>query len=521
ITSIPTATIRRIANEFVAAARVGSTIVLDGMEFPLRPAMVWPKRGALSQADGAYVHLASKMIQGLVGALDVPGGDVGSGVEPRFDLRPNEDGVVTPRMEAVGHPFKFPPDDVQLSSFYPLRHTAPFLAWRAIVKPEEYFLPYNVEMLIVYGGNSIINNAAPDEPLKAFKKIPFVVSIAYHFDEPAEMADLLLPESSNLEREMMVSPGTGGKGLYAPLLPSGVMYRFPVVPLIYNTKQGDEILLELARRLELLGGPEGVNARFNRSLRLTGQYALEPGRVYTVTEIIDRRLKSQFGLDKGVEHFRKVGYELELLGPRQFYNYASYPMGKTRYHFFWEHVKMVGDRMKAGCEERGITVPGWEMADLLDHYRPIPHWRPMPIHKEPAEYDMFFVNWKTPFVLFGLGATVENPWLNEISQKTDPYQMVLCMNPATAARKGLKEGDLVEVESQWGRLTGQVKLSELFHPEVIGTPGNYGRRSMHMNPIALAGPNYNQLLSPDDGTFDPVNTALVISPRVKVRKVGR
>ena len=78
---------------------------------------------------------------------------------------------------------------------------------------------------------------------------------------------------------------------------------------------------------------------------------------------------------------------------------------------------------------------------------------------------------------------------------------------------------MIEVTSRSGKITGRLKLSSLFHPEVIGTPGNFGRRSLMMNPIAREGVNYNQLVVPDDGWFDPLNTALSISPRVKVRKI--
>ena len=201
------------------------------------------------------------------------------------------------------------------------------------------------------------------------------------------------------------------------------------------------------------------------------------------------------------------------------YGYGKYPMGTTRYHFFMEHVKEVGDKLKEGIQKAGVNFPGWDLAEVMEHYHAVPVWRPLPIHKQAAEFDMYFVNWKTPFVLFGLGGTAENPWFNEISKETDSYQKVISMNPATAAKKGLKEGDMIEVTSRSGSLTGKLKLSNLFHPEVIGTPGNFGRRSIHMNAIAREGINFNQLLSPDDGWFDPVQTAIAISPRVKVRKV--
>jgi len=143
----------------------------------------------------------------------------------------------------------------------------------------------------------------------------------------------------------------------------------------------------------------------------------------------------------------------------------------------------------------------------------------MYIHKQPDEYDMYFVNWKTHFVPFGSGAFVENPIFYEIAKETDPYLMLLSMHPSAAAKKGLEEGDMIEVSSEWGSLTGKITLTELVHPDVIGTPGNFGRRSTLMNPIAKEGPSLNRLISDNEGQFDPVNTALAGSPRVKVQKI--
>ena len=128
------------------------------------------------------------------------------------------------------------------------------------------------------------------------------------------------------------------------------------------------------------------------------------------------------------------------------YGYGKYPMGKTRYHFFMEHVREVGDRLKDGIQKAGINFPGWDLAEVMEHYHAVPVWRPLPIHKQAAEFDMYFANWKTPFVLFGLGGNVENPWFYEIAKETDSYQKVILMNPATAAKKGLKEGDMIEVD---------------------------------------------------------------------------
>ncbi|MBC7294100.1 MAG: molybdopterin-dependent oxidoreductase, partial [Thermoleophilia bacterium] len=140
ITTVPAATIRRIAHEFVEHAQVGATITIDGFEFPFRPVVVKAERGSLSNFAGAYQHFAAKMIASLVGALDVPGSYLGSEQGPV--LSPGPDGVVEPKSEAVPKPWMFPPS-IDLREYYPHRHTSAYLAWKAILEPEKYGLDYN------------------------------------------------------------------------------------------------------------------------------------------------------------------------------------------------------------------------------------------------------------------------------------------------------------------------------------------------------------------------------------------
>ena len=122
-TTIPPETVRRVAREFVAAADVTATITLDGFEFPLRPAVIKSERGAYSTTHGAYQHFAVKIVAGLVGATDVPGGFLGSEQGPA--LSPGPDGVVAPKQEAQPVPWQMPPS-IDLREYYPHRHTSPY-----------------------------------------------------------------------------------------------------------------------------------------------------------------------------------------------------------------------------------------------------------------------------------------------------------------------------------------------------------------------------------------------------------
>lgn len=523
LTTIPAATIREIAREFVAEARIGSTITLDGYEFPFRPVTIWVKRGTIAHKDGQLVQLASKVLNTIVGAMDVPGSIQGDNCGPK--LTPGPDGTVMPIRKNVPqadeweiNEFKFPPDSIELQEFYPNKHSLPHIAWKAILNPKKYYIEYPVEALMVYGANPIVNNVASEEPLEAYRKVPFIFSIAYHLDEPSELADVVLPEPSNLERLMLRRIAGDGKACDDETRGIvGMNFRYPVVKPLYNTRQSDDILLDLSRRIGIHPKAYGM---LNGMWRLKDRYKLVPSRKYTWEQIVDRKLRSDYGDDKGIDYFKKNGstWTIRRLPLKETYNYYHHPMGKTRIPLYFEHLKAAGDSLRANLEKVGAAVPGWDMEDYYFHFQPLIHWKPTHLDAAPKEMDLFIVNWKTPFVQFGLAGNVENPWFHEIATQFDPYQMTILINRETARKRGLADGDKVLVESQWGKMEGVLKLTELIHPEAIGVAGNFGRRSMHMNPISRIGPNYNQLLSPDEGTFDPIGGGFCNTARVKLTR---
>ena len=79
ITTIPAATIRRMAKEFGEAATIGSTIVIDGVEVPYRPVCVDWARGSQGHKHGFHNCYSLKMLNIIVGAVNVPGGILSTG----------------------------------------------------------------------------------------------------------------------------------------------------------------------------------------------------------------------------------------------------------------------------------------------------------------------------------------------------------------------------------------------------------------------------------------------------------
>jgi len=135
----------------------------------------------------------------------------------------------------------------------------------------------------------------------------------------------------------------------------------------------------------------------------------------------------------------------------------------------------------------------------------------------PKEYDLWAVNWKTPYYANDAGNQTGNPWLAEIYAK-DPWEANVLLNPITAARKGLMEGDAVVVASRYGKLEGRIRVSELFHPDTAGIAGSYGPGTMQSNPLNRVGPCFNNLLSIDDHTFDGISAGQDTAPAVKIYK---
>lgn len=529
VTTIPAETTRKTAKEFVEHARIGSTILIDGYEFPYRPAVFTGSgRGSVSHRGGMYFDLAGKIINALVGSIEVPGGLTGNrepGPSPKI-LQPNEDGLVTPFGEAIGwvdmwqrrSDFKFPPDSIDMSEFYPIKHTAPHIVVKAIMDPEKYHMPYRPEAFMMCGSNAIRSCGQRETFLEAFRRVPFIFTISLIFDEPTMMADIVLPEDSFLERSYAAvrrpQHQTQGEVLRGVLLAQG---RTPV-PRLYNTRNTADIVMDLADRLGILRGEGGLNDAINRGSRLEGRYKLELDRRYPIEEIFDRSMKSLFGDQHGLEYLQKNGVLWERYAPGKFgYNYYYHPFNTTRHPIYFEHLKAVGDRLRARLAERHIGVPGWRNTEeFLSFYEPVPRWIPSHEFDAPMEYDLFAVNWKTNFMPFGTGDTQENPWLYELRSK-DPYEMRILVNRETGVRKGLKDNDMIWVESRYGKTRGRIRLTELIHPEVVGIGALYGSGTSLMNPVAKEGPYFNALLSIDEeSSIDPLDGGLDIGPRVRI-----
>jgi molybdopterin-containing oxidoreductase family molybdopterin binding subunit len=114
---------------------------------------------------------------------------------------------------------------------------------------------------------------------------------------------------------------------------------------------------------------------------------------------------------------------------------------------------------------------------------------------------------------------MEQPWLDEAS-RMNPYTYNIAMNADTAQRKGLKDGDTVELESIAGRkVQGRLKLLKGIQPRTVSIAACAGHWAKGMPVAKDKGVNFDILLELDFKHVDPVSFNLETAVRIKIRKV--
>lgn len=465
--------IRRIANEWGNTASIGTTITVDGVQYPYRPVAVdgFIGSGTGHQHGFGGFGLPTNLLCTIVGAQSVPGSWHPTYNDPlavpfttatRNTMVPvvrNEDGLVAPLIgvrpnEVVA--FKYPPQDPALSEFFPIASMNTWVTSMRMWNPDKYSFGAPVqkaEVIFLRKANPMVMNYGTRDLETLYATLPFIVSVSDLIDESGQYADIILPEGTVYEGWLMA----GGKG-YVDNVLSGWLCQ-PVVTPLYGLPNTLEIYIEIADRVGALYGAGGLNDRLNGLISRPDQ-KLDLKTKYTPEQIVDRICRSNFGADKGLDWARQNG------GMAKFNKILYQPYKKIgrRLPVYAEFQKKTGDELKQNMTKAGID---WDVSD----YTAVPHWQPTQIHADTPPYDLVAV----PYRKAGFSATssMSIPVLLEVSA-TDPFNCYVWMNENTAKAKGLRDGDLVWVESVQDKAQGIVKLSQGIHPKAVGICINLG-----------------------------------------------
>ena len=518
ITTVPAANIRRLAGEFAHAARIGSTIVVDGVTLPYRPAAAIAFRGAQGHVNSLYNFLAVDLLNHVVGAADVVGACLGFNPacnghpetgRPRYVPSPDSDGIMMVGMW-MGYHYPYPPAEprmpknIGLQDLFTLGMCSPFLEsddqegfW------QKFELPYRAEVLINWGANLLLSIANSESVARALAKYKFMVSFDLFLTETSNFADIVLPDLGYLQQ---LDSRTSFPFFFCSM-PGGMgdwswTTRQPVLEPQGQQRPFQDVLLELADRVGFRADP---NAAYHAAPHFEPEYRLQGDRRYSWEEICDAELKSNFGPQRGLEWFKQHGV---ISWPKQPQEVYWRPFVDVRVPVYWDFLVPLGEKIVAIAEPRGLKVP-------REAYEPLPDFLPCPAHHcEASGFDFYSFYYRD--AVHTNSFTMENPWLDEAAQ-LDTLSYTIAINADIGRKKGLRDGMLVWVETETGRkVKGRVKFTQGIHPEGLGIAACAGHWSDGM-PIAKGkGLPYNELLELDWDHISPINFNLDLCARVKV-----
>ncbi|GAB4551115.1 MAG: molybdopterin-dependent oxidoreductase [Anaerolineales bacterium] len=426
ITGVPSTTIARLAGEF--AGNGPAVAMLPG------------KGGLLNGGfGGVYAAMAVHLLNALVGSIEKEGGVMTQRYMPcvEYPKLPSDSvaakGLQTERIDGAG-------------SKFPLGRTSYQSVADAILEGKP------VEALFLYDANPVFETPGGKRFAEALAKVPFVVSFSSFMDETAELADLILPEPTFLERwgdDHVEGLGYPGVSLYQP-----------VIEPLYDTMNTADFFLKVA---EAMGGT--IAKAF-------------PWKSYE--EALQFRLK-----DIGAEWeiFKELGvwfnpaYRFAKRGSQQWKErvVGAERLNAPRDGYFDLYSRelncLLGKMKKDELAKLGITMTG-DGASL-------PHYEPTAFVGDETEYP-FLLNVITLMSLGPRSEAANMPTLQEISGMTvrETWDSWLEMNPQSAAKLGLAENDWVNIESPFGRISTRVKLVAGLRPDVVNMPFNQGHTAV-------------------------------------------
>ena len=284
-TGLSAETIRRIASELAHAA-FAEEVVLDvpwtdwagrrHEQMIGRPVAIHAMRGISAHANGFQTCRSLHILQMLLGTIDVPGG---FRYKPPFPkpappgLKPaGKPGDVVPGSPLGGPPLGFPqgPDDLLVeANGTPCRIDHAF-SWEAPISAHGMMHtvianahrgdPYPIDTLFMYMANMAWNSSmntsetmdmlTDKDPDSGEYKIPHIIYSDAFFSETVAYADLILPDTTYLERwdcvSMLDRPISNADG------PADAI-RQPVLTPDRDVRPFQDVLLELGVRLGLPG----------------------------------------------------------------------------------------------------------------------------------------------------------------------------------------------------------------------------------------------------------------------------
>ncbi len=517
ITGIPSERIRALARE------MGDTALKQAFELPIEWTDAWGKlhkttqarpvafhamRGLAAHSNGFQTVRALAVLMSVLGTIDAPGGFRHKAPYPRHIVPNyrafNSPEMIQPNTPLNAAPLGFPanPDELAINpDGSPIRIDHAF-SWEHPLSAHGLMHnvitnavkgdPYRIDTLLIFmanmAWNSSMNTMAVREMLnrkdgKGEHMIPFLVVCDAFQSETVAFADLVLPDTTYLERHDVMSMLDRPISEFDGPVDS---VRVPVVPPTGQCKPFQEVLIELGSRLKFpaFTTPEGAR-KFKDYPDFIVNFQPQPGIGF---------LMGWRGKD-GQSHLRGEP------NPKQWEMYAKndcvfqYHMPETM-HFMrnWnrEYLDFAKDkgwrqkndpvqlaiysdtlqsfRLAAQGKSAGRQPPESLRERITTYFDPLPFWY-APLEEAATDLEAYPLNAITqrPMAMYHSWDS-QNAWLRQIHSHN-----YLQVNPLTAQAAGIADGGWCWVESQWGKVRCMIRYSEAVEPGTVWTWNAIGK----------------------------------------------
>jgi len=439
-TGISAATIKRVAEEFAT----------------IKPSAAWRARGTDTWPGGGYAGYAIYSLNALVGSMHQVGGLFNDPSPPKY-WRPQK--AETDAISAVG--LKKPRIDERGTPRFIKSEIVTNHAADNIIAGK----PYPVEVVIAHLSNFAYSAPGTERWWKAFEKV-WLVNITTNISETALFADIVFPAATHLETWAFDQPSGGS-------LCGELQIKQPVVQPLYESMPIEQFAFELAKRMG-------------------GHVASEMSKVAKDPEDFVRKSVQPI---MDFEEFKRVGVistpPMKLGNPEGKFNTPS-----KKFEFVSGSLaKLLADKKVSPEEVRkatGIQADGEEMY--------MPHYEKPRFIGEKKDYPLVLISYKSHMNFEGRSGNCT--WSQELFQVmyNEGWTNFAEINPLTAAKFGIKDGDQVIVESTIGSIKMRAKVTPTVNPEICAMAFGQGHRAYGRwakgrgaNPNEITGIDYEYL----------------------------
>jgi phenylacetyl-CoA:acceptor oxidoreductase len=502
ICDVPAANIRTIANEYIDHACVGQTIEIEGQTMPYRPVAVTLGKTVNSGWGGFECCWARTLLATLVGALEVPGGTIGTTVrlvrpmsQRHESVKPGPDGFMDFPLNPTDKAHWSPNPNIRNAyrTMVPLAANGP---WSQALGPTHFswlFLDETPEGLprvtlpdvwFVYRTNPAISYWETDKLGEKMARFPFVVAFAYTLDETNHYADILLPDATDLESlQLMRIAATKYQEQYWEH--SGFALRQPAVQSRGEVRDMTDIASELAARTGLTDkyvaainkGAGGVPLKGEH-----GDFSLATDKRHSLEEIWDAVCRAASaevsdGADRhGLDWWKKNGLAMRPYSRTLWYLNQTMVKQGLRYELpYQERMLRVGTELGRRLHEHDMHW--WD--EQLKEYQALPAWKNFPALWEAIiaetggrsqDYPFWLLTARSMQYAWGANAGIE--LMHEVADNVTGHRGVV-MNVGAARELGIADGDAIEISTPKRSVRGLAVVRQGIRPDTLLLIGQF------------------------------------------------